>query len=240
MRWQHGIEVSGEGCPPPLQEFTELELPPRSVAELQRLGYDVCFLGLVLYVYTCTYTCMLPSPCITVYMYMYVLHNNIHVHVHAYVIITCISRVNICPHYIAAPNSCPNASNSLHHDWQGCHCPCWDCELSCCISNAMDAARVLSSAKQGSGKTLAYCLPMCHLLPLFPPVQPGLCLQFSTPLTIGRTQYLHAGRSVWLLGICVNLVNNLCLVCALFHLCLGEGPRALIMAPTRELAQQVW
>eukprot|EP00731_Ephydatia_muelleri_P018483 Em0011g523a len=49
-----------------------------------------------------------------------------------------------------------------------------------------------SSMYMGSGKTLAYTLPLCALLTLFPPVQPG------------------------------------------------EGPKALILVPTRELAKQIY
>lgn len=39
-RINHGIEVKGDGCPPPIQSFAELHLPPHSLAELQRLGYE--------------------------------------------------------------------------------------------------------------------------------------------------------------------------------------------------------
>ena len=38
---QHGIEVSGEECQPPIEDFADLHLPPHAVEELQRLGYEV-------------------------------------------------------------------------------------------------------------------------------------------------------------------------------------------------------
>ena len=90
------------------------------------------------------------------------------------------------------------------------------CETNYCVSNAL---RMLSSTKQGSGKTLAYCLPLCYLLPLFPPVQPGLCWQFSAPLTVGRLNICtHAGRTYMYMYIVILGTWHLCesssLVCA--------------------------
>ena len=41
LRWRNGIEVAGESCPPPVQKFTDLELPPHSNTKLQELGYNV-------------------------------------------------------------------------------------------------------------------------------------------------------------------------------------------------------
>lgn len=38
-RINHGIEVKGE-CPPPIENFAELHLPPHAMAELHRLGYE--------------------------------------------------------------------------------------------------------------------------------------------------------------------------------------------------------
>lgn len=39
-RINRGIEVKGEDCPPPIQNFADLQLPPHSLAELHRLGYE--------------------------------------------------------------------------------------------------------------------------------------------------------------------------------------------------------
>ena len=39
-RVRYGIEVSGEGCSPPVQEFADLQLPQHAVTELQQLGHQ--------------------------------------------------------------------------------------------------------------------------------------------------------------------------------------------------------
>ncbi len=45
LRWQHGIEVKGENCPPPFEQFSQLELQPDLVALMTELHYTVSHFG---------------------------------------------------------------------------------------------------------------------------------------------------------------------------------------------------
>ena len=41
LRWHHGIEISGADCPPPFEQFSQLQMPSELATAVAELGYQV-------------------------------------------------------------------------------------------------------------------------------------------------------------------------------------------------------